>query len=71
MTHHKAVGHLLESERGPFSKIHISQKKETIANMNILFLSLEEAVGNSEDRQRPSHGLDLLFSPEKSLLRRR
>lgn len=47
--------------------IHSSKKKkkESIPNMNVIFLSLEEAVWNSEDWQRSSHGLGLLFSPEK------
>lgn len=38
---------------------------KNIHNMNILFLSLEDAIWNSDNSQRPLHGLDLLLSVER------
>lgn len=69
MTHQEAVSHLLKSERHIFSEMYVSQKNLTIFNMNVIFLSLEDAVWNSEDWQRTSHSLDLLFFSRKTLLR--
>lgn len=59
----EAVSHLLKSERHIFSEIYISQKKN-ILNMNVIFLSLEDAIWNSEDWQKASQRLNL-FSVEK------
>lgn len=65
MTHQEAVSHLLKSERHIFSEMYISQKSPTIFNMNVIFLSLEDAVWNSEDWQEPHTALICYFSLEK------
>lgn len=65
MTHHKAVGHLLESERRPFSKIHISQKKKPLLIWMLYFFLRKRLLEVLKTDRDPHTGWTCYFLQKK------